>query len=104
VKILALAEELPGVAPAQDAPLLKAEPQSLWELHLQGGVREIFFRADRTSAVPVLELPTVEEAQAQLETLPLVCQKLIRFTLIPLAPYPGFARLFSPPEAPPRPD
>jgi hypothetical protein len=84
VKILALAEELPGVAPAQDAPLLKAEPQSLWELHLQGGVREIFFRADRTSAVPV--------------------QKLIRFTLIPLAPYPGFARLFSPPEAPPRPD
>jgi hypothetical protein len=104
VKILALEEELPGVAPAQYTPLLKAEAQRLWELYLEGGVREIFFRADRKSAVLVLEFPTVEDAQAQLETLPLVRQRLIRFTLIPLAPYPGFARLFSPQGALPRAD
>jgi len=104
VKILALEDELPGVAPAQYPPLLKAEAQRLWELYLQGGVREIFYRMDRSSAVLVLEFPTLEDAQAQLDTLPLVRQRLIRFTLIPLGPYPGFARLFSPGEAPVRPD
>ncbi len=35
-----------------------------------------------------------QAAQAVLETLPLVREKLIEFELIPLKPYPGFARLF----------
>jgi hypothetical protein len=57
-------------------------------------IRELYFRADRHAAVLVLECASTEEAQSVLSTLPLVAAGLIHFDLIPLAPYPGFARLF----------
>ncbi len=38
----------------------------------------------------------ISEARAALATLPLVREGLIDFELVPLAPYPGFARLFGP--------
>jgi hypothetical protein len=60
-------------------------------------IREVYFRADRHAAVLVLECASSEEAQAVLATLPLVAAGLITFEVIPLAPYPGFARLFSEP-------
>ena len=98
MKLLALEEDLPGVSAEQCAPLLEAEARRLWELYLSGTVRELYFHADRRSAVLLLEAPTLEVAITLLESLPLVEHKLIRFALIPLAPYTGFARLFSPPE------
>lgn len=58
-------------------------------------VREIYFRADRSAAVLVLESASLEEARAALATLLLVKAGLIMFDLIPLKPYPGFARLFA---------
>jgi hypothetical protein len=79
-------------------PLLEAEARRLWKLYLSGTVRELSFRADRRSAVLLLEAPTLEVAVTLLEFLPLVEHKLIRFALIPLAPYTGFARLFCPHE------
>jgi hypothetical protein len=56
----------------------------------------LYFRADRSEAVLVLECDSAETAQHALATLPLVQNGLIAFELIPLKAYPGFARLFSP--------
>ena len=36
----------------------------------------------------------MDEAEGLLDTLPLVKEGLIEFEVIPLAPYPGFERLF----------
>jgi hypothetical protein len=44
--------------------------------------------------VLVLEVPDVEAARAAVDSLPLVAARLIDFDLVPLRPYPGFARLF----------
>lgn len=96
MKILALEHESPGAAAAQFAPHLRAEAQRAWELHQAGIIRELHFRADRMEAVLVLECDSLEEAQAALDSLPLVQAGLIAFELIPLRPYPGFARLFAP--------
>ena len=52
---------------------------------------EAYVRTDQRAAVLILEAPTV--GQALLATLPLVRDGLIRFTVIPLAPYAGVARL-----------
>jgi hypothetical protein len=41
-----------------------------------------------------LECQDVEEANEVISSLPLVQAGLIAFDLIPLIPYPGFARLF----------
>jgi hypothetical protein len=94
MKILALEKEVPGAIPEGFQAHAKAEALRVWQLYQAGILREFYFRADRNEAVLVLECSDVAEAQTVLETLPLVEQGLIRFELIPLAPYPGFARLF----------
>ena len=96
MKILALEADAPGADDgAYTAALLQAEARRAWELFQAGVIRELYFRADRHAAVLVLECASSEEAQAVLATLPLVAAGLITFEVIPLAPYPGFARLFS---------
>ena len=77
-------------------PFLKAEALRVWELYQAGVIREIYFRADRSEAVLVLEAESLDAARRAVDSLPLVEQNLASFDLIPLAPYPGFARLFEP--------
>jgi len=95
MKILALERDIPGVNPDQFTPHLQSEAARVWELYQSGVIREIYFRQDRPSAVLILECDEVEQAQEILNQLPLVEQNLISFEIIPLAPYPGFARLFA---------
>ena len=95
MKILALEKELPGAASEKFKLHAKAEALRAWELYQSGIIRELYFRQDRNEAVLVLECRDLAEAESVLNTLPLVKEKLIAFDLIPLVPYPGFARLFA---------
>jgi muconolactone delta-isomerase len=94
LKVLALERNLPNVKPADIRPHLQEEAWRVWELYLSGVLREIYFRQGKSSAVLILECASLAEAQAVLNTLPLVQAGLIEFEVIPLSPYPGFARLF----------
>ena len=94
MKILALERETPGVTAEQFAPHLKAEAARAWELHQAGIIRELYFDAQQHTAVLMLECADAGEARQVLNTLPLVEHGLITFDVIPLTPYPGFARLF----------
>ncbi|WP_306600400.1 hypothetical protein [Geothrix sp. 21YS21S-2] len=95
MKILALENELPGLSAKDFAPYLEAEAQRVWELQQADLIREIYFRPDLHSAVLVLECESLPEAESILASLPLVSNSLIRFELVPLAPYSGYSRLFS---------
>ncbi len=95
MKILALEQETPGVTADDFRPHLKAEAARAWELYQAGVFREMYFREDVHSAVLILECADVDAARAALDTLPLVKAGLITFDIIPLVPYPGFARLFA---------
>ena len=94
MKILAIEKEIPGVTDDDCRTLLKAEARRAWALYEQGILREMYFRRDHPTAILVLECTSLEEAQSVLGTLPLVRSGLIDFDVIPLAPYPGFGRLF----------
>lgn len=94
MKILALEKKVPGVTDEAFKPYLEEEASRVWELYQAGTFRELYFRQDESSAVLILECEDVEEAKGFLGTLPLVREGLITFDVIPLAPYPGFARLF----------
>ena len=94
MKILAMEKEIEGVKPEQFAPHLKAEAAQVWKLVQDGSIRETYFRTDRTEAVLMLECADPAEAQRILQSLPLVKEGLIRFEVVPLKPYTGFARLF----------
>ena len=95
MKILALEQDVAGFTAEDFTPQLKAESARVWELYQAGVLRELYFRADRPSAVLILECANVEESQSILKTLPLVEHGLITFDVIPLIAYPGFARLFA---------
>jgi hypothetical protein len=94
MKILAIEREQPGVKAEQFQSHLQAEALATWRLHQADVVRELYFRADQNTAVLVLECTDLAEAEKALATLPLVKAGLIAFDLLPLKPYPGFARLF----------
>lgn len=95
MKILALERDKPDATDADFEPHLKAEAAKVWELYKTDVIRELYFDAKQHTAVLVLEAHDVAEARLRLEDLPLVRTGLIRFDLIPLIPYPGFARLFA---------
>jgi muconolactone delta-isomerase len=95
MKLLALEQAVAGIRDEQFPPYLKAEAARVWELYQGGIIRELYFRQDQHMAVLLLECDGIEEAQQVLATLPLVEQGLIAFEVIPLAPYPGFGRLFA---------
>lgn len=97
MKILAIEREMPNIATEPFQQHARAEAQRVWELHQQGIIRELYFRADRNEAILVLECDDMESARKALATLPFVKQKRIAFEIIPLKAYPGFARLFAPP-------
>jgi len=94
VKFLAMEVESEGARTEDFAPHLKEEARSLWDLQQAGVVREAYFRADRRTAVLVLECEGRDQAEAALGGLPLARRGLIRFDLVPLLPYSGYARLF----------
>ena len=94
MKILALEKEVPGTTDDQLTPLLRCEAERAWELYQGGTICELYFRQDRSESVLVLEYENIDEASDVLHTLPMVNHGLIAFDLIPLVPYPGFARLF----------
>lgn len=94
MKILAMEYERSAATGDRFQPHLKAEARQVWELYQAGVIREIYFRGDRSAAVLVLESTGLDEARRELDRLPLVREGLIAFELIPLVPYPGFARLF----------
>lgn len=94
MKIIAIEQECPGAAADAFHRHARAEALRAWQLYQAGVVRELYFRADRSEAVLILECGTLEAARQALDSLPLVQAGLIAFELIPLAPYPGFARLF----------
>ncbi len=95
--ILAIERPIPSVADAQFTPeLAAAEARRAWELHQAGTFRDLYFRADQSSAVLVLECGDVAEARQILASLPLVAHGLTEFEVLPLRSYPGFERLFAP--------
>jgi hypothetical protein len=94
MKILALEQTVSGAVTGETVPHLRAEAERVWELYQAGVIREISFRQDRPEAVIVLECDSPGEAEKIIASLPLVQLGLIRFEIIPLVPYPGFARLF----------
>ena len=96
MKILAIEHDTPAAAPEAFTDELKqAEARKVWELHQADILREIYFRADQSAAVLMLECATLDDARDVLNSLPLVRAGFITFELIPLRAYPGFSRLFA---------
>jgi len=94
MKIIALEKELESASTLAFRKYARAEAKALWQLYLEGVVREFYFRKENKLAILILEVKNKQIAKKTLCKLPFVSKKLIEFELIPLKPYPGFQRLF----------
>jgi muconolactone delta-isomerase len=94
MKILALEHELETATPDEFQRFAREEARAAWNMHQAGLIRELYFRADQSTAVFILECVSIDEAANTLTRLPFVREGLIKFELIPLKAYPGFSRLF----------
>jgi hypothetical protein len=94
MRVLALGRDLVAQDDPRFAELSSAEARRVWELYQGDVLREVYFRADRPDGVLAFEVQNVTAARAAVDSLPLVAAGLIDFDLVPLRPYPGFARLF----------
>lgn len=92
MKILALEKEIEGVKWDNTEDLLEQEAQHVFQLYLSDSLREIYFTESK-SAVLILEIEDRETAEKLLNSLPLVKAGMIRFDVLELRPYPGYARL-----------
>jgi hypothetical protein len=93
MKYLALEREL-DLGQKQSTPSVReSEARRVYELYLQGILREIYFSKEGHNAILILECKDEEEARKTLETLPLVQEKIIEFQLITLLPYTGLDRI-----------
>lgn len=93
MKILAIEKENEGLTADDFKPFLDSEARHVWELSQKGIVREIYFTDDH-NAVLILECADLKMAEKILSEFPLVKNGLIKFDLMSLNPYSGFARLF----------
>ena len=94
MKILALEKDIQPIPDGLRESILKDEAQAVWQLQQRGVIRELYFHRDRPQAILMLESTDLEDARTILGSLPLVKGNYTAFELLPLAPYPGFARLF----------
>lgn len=94
MKVLAIERECHGTAAEQILPFLKQEAETVWEWVQAGIIREVYFHEEHSSAVLIMECDSKNHAAKVLNTLPLVQEELVEFDILPLVPYPGFARLF----------
>jgi hypothetical protein len=97
MKVLALGHDVVAQDDPRFAELRPAEARRAWELYQADVLREIYFRSDSPNGVLLFEVPDLAAARAAVDSLPLVAAGLIDFDLVPLRPYPGFARLFREP-------
>ena len=94
MKILAIENEIEGKRTEEFHPHLESEASEVWRLYQSDILREIYFDTENRRAILILECKDAKEAGERLSKLPLVREKLIQFEVIPLSPYPGYARLF----------
>jgi hypothetical protein len=95
--ILAIERPIPGVADAQFTPdLAAAEARRAWELYQAGTFRDLYFRADQSSAVLVLECGDVVADARGPGFAAAGSPWLDRLRGPAAACLPGFERLFAP--------
>jgi hypothetical protein len=92
MKILAIEKELNIIDWTSQKALLKVESRIVYNLFLEGAIREIYFNENK-NAVIILECESIGIAEELLKTLPLVKAGLITFNLMELKPYTGFDRI-----------
>jgi muconolactone delta-isomerase len=98
VQFLAMNHGLAGAADTDAVNRLRVSNFArIWELYVEGTIRQLYQRGDNPWAVFLLECDSVEQAREKLSTIPFTQHGITAWDVIPLQPFIGFAQLFASP-------
>lgn len=87
---------IPPDAPKKDViQQIRQEALAAWRLWESEIVRSVYYKADMSGAVMIMEAENIDEINKALDTLPMVHQGLLKTEIIPLKAYTGWGKLFA---------
>lgn len=95
MQFLVIAKVAENTPPEKVLPYVKPEAEKVWKYYASDVVRGVYYIADMSGAVLIVEAENLENAQAIVAELPMAQQNVLNFEIIPLKPYKGLEALFA---------
>jgi hypothetical protein len=93
MKVFAIGNFQTPPTPEQREAILPKEVPHTLRLYLDGLIEQFWFRTDRPGVVFLMNVESVDQARATVETLPLAKAGLMTFELTPVGPLAPLSRL-----------
>jgi muconolactone delta-isomerase len=85
MKVFAIASIPQPISPEQLQQIMPKEVTATLKHYLEGKVEQFWFR-EKAGPIFLMDVESVEQAKAELATLPLVAAKLMTYELMPVTP------------------
>ena len=85
MKVLAIASAKPTLIPGQFQKHMPNEVPATPKHYLDGKIEQFWFR-EKAGPIFLMNVESIEQAKAELDTLPLVAAGLMTYELIPVTP------------------
>lgn len=86
MKVLAIGSIVKEITPEQRGEIMPREVPATLKLYLDGKIEQHWFRQDKPSVVFLMDVDSVDDAKATLNTLPLTAGGIMTFDLMPVGP------------------
>ena len=95
MQFLVIAKITEGTPSEKVLPYVKPEAEKIWEYYASDVVRSIYYIADMSGAVLMLEAENLQAAQEIVSQLPMAQNNVLNFEILPLKAYTGLEALFA---------
>ncbi len=95
MQFLVIARIAQGISPDKALPYVKPEAKKVWEHYQAEVIRSIYYIADMSGAVLILEADSLDTVQAILVDFPMAQNNILEFEILPLKPYTGLEALWT---------
>jgi hypothetical protein len=96
MKVFAFGTITKPLTPEQRENLMSKEVPHTLQLYLDGMIEQFWFRQDRPGVVFLMDVESINDAKATVDTLPLTAGGFMSFELTPVGPLAPLARLIEP--------
>ncbi len=86
MKVIAIGSIIKPVSDEQRKEIMPKEVPATLKHYLDGKIEQFWFRQDAPGPVFLMNVDSVEQAKAELETLPLTAGGFAKYDLIPVGP------------------
>lgn len=95
MQFLVLARIVEGTPMEKVLPYVKPEAEKVWEYYAADVLRSIYYIADMSRVVLMLEAVSLDAAQEAVAKLPMAQDRILSFEILPLKPFTGLDALFA---------